>query len=61
MGANVLVGMQILEQDEMEFIECANLLGYDYENECNNAAFKLLMRWVNFIMGFAAQLLFNVR
>ena len=44
MGANVLVGMQILEQDEMEFIECANLLGYDYENECNNAAFKLLMR-----------------
>ena len=44
MGANVLVAMQILEQDEMEFIECANLLGYDYANECNNAAFKLLMR-----------------
>ncbi|KAH7424326.1 hypothetical protein KP509_11G002500 [Ceratopteris richardii] len=44
MGANVLVGMQVQEQDEEEFINCASLLGYDYQDEGSNVAFQLLMR-----------------
>ncbi|MCO5583926.1 hypothetical protein L7F22_037843 [Adiantum nelumboides] len=44
MGANVLVGMQVPEQDEEEFADCADRLGYDYEDEGTNVAFQLLMR-----------------
>lgn len=44
MGANVLVGMQVEKQDEEEFINCANRLGYEYEDEGSNVAFQLLMR-----------------
>lgn len=44
MGANVLVGMQVPEQDEKKFNDCANLLGYDYQDERTNVAFQLLMR-----------------
>lgn len=44
MGANVLVGMQVPEQDKNEFKECARRLGYDYQDECTNMAFQVIMR-----------------
>ncbi|KAF5784109.1 putative threonine ammonia-lyase [Helianthus annuus] len=42
-GANVLVGIQVPSNDLIEFRGLANDLGYDYEIESDNEAFKLLM------------------
>ncbi|KAJ9559011.1 hypothetical protein OSB04_013625 [Centaurea solstitialis] len=44
MGANVLVGIQVLPTELNEFRRCANDLGYNYEMESDNEGFKLLMR-----------------
>lgn len=44
MGANVLVALQIAKEDEEEFIARADALGYEYQDECNNEAFQLIMR-----------------
>ncbi|KAI3696712.1 hypothetical protein L6452_29212 [Arctium lappa] len=43
-GANVLVGIQVLPTKLNEFRSCANDLGYNYEIECDNEGFQLLMR-----------------
>eukprot|EP01018_Ginkgo_biloba_P001434 Gb_23915 [translate_table: standard] len=43
MGANVLVGIQVPEEDEEEFTARANTLGYEYKDERQNKAFRLLM------------------
>ncbi|KVH99936.1 hypothetical protein Ccrd_021827 [Cynara cardunculus var. scolymus] len=44
MGANVLVGIQVLPAEMNEFRCSANDLGYNYEIECDNEGFQLLMR-----------------
>ncbi|KAG0558431.1 hypothetical protein KC19_10G027800 [Ceratodon purpureus] len=44
MGANVLVALQIAKGDEQEFIDRANALGYEFQDECNNEAFQLILR-----------------
>lgn len=44
MGANVLVALQVTKEDELEFIARADELGYEYQNECNNEAFQLILR-----------------
>lgn len=44
MGANVLVALQISEEDEKEFVAIANALGFEYQDECNNEAFQLILR-----------------
>ncbi|KAG0566432.1 hypothetical protein M758_7G060000 [Ceratodon purpureus] len=44
MGANVLVALQIEKEDEQEFIDRANALGYEFQDECNNEAFQLILR-----------------
>ncbi|KAK9079369.1 hypothetical protein SSX86_001040 [Deinandra increscens subsp. villosa] len=43
-GANVLVGIQVSSNELDEFRYHANNLGFDYELEMNNEAFRLLMR-----------------
>ncbi|CAM6051516.1 unnamed protein product [Sphagnum compactum] len=43
-GANVLVGLQVVKEDEQEFIHCADALGYEYQDERSNEAFQLIMR-----------------
>ncbi|KAL8245215.1 hypothetical protein R6Q59_011473 [Mikania micrantha] len=43
-GANVLVGIQVLPNELDEFRHHANKLGYEYELETDNEAFRLLMR-----------------
>lgn len=45
MGANVLVALQIAREDEQEFIDRAHALGYEFQDECNNEAFQLILRW----------------
>ncbi|KAF6147486.1 hypothetical protein GIB67_021312 [Kingdonia uniflora] len=42
-GANVLVGIQVASSEMDEFRSCANSLGFDYTDESDNAAFRLLM------------------
>lgn len=42
-GANVLVGIQVPEEEMKEFQNQAAILGYEYANEMNNEAFRLLM------------------
>lgn len=42
-GANVLVGIQVLENDMEEFQNRANSLGYDYVVVTNDDHFQLLM------------------
>jgi threonine dehydratase len=44
-GANVLVGLQVVKEDEQEFIQCADRLGYEYQDERSNEAFRLIMRY----------------
>lgn len=44
MGANVLVALQVTKEDELGFIARADALGYEYQNECNNEAFQLILR-----------------
>ncbi len=44
MGANVLVALQVTKEDELEFVARADALGYEYQNECNNEAFQLILR-----------------
>lgn len=44
MGANVLVGLQVCEEDEEEFVACAKALGYEFSDERLNEAFQLIMR-----------------
>ena len=44
MGANVLVALQIAKEDEQEFVDRANALGYEFQDECNNEAFQLILR-----------------
>jgi threonine dehydratase len=44
MGANVLVALQIAREDEQEFIDRAHALGYEFQDECNNEAFQLILR-----------------
>lgn len=44
MGANVLVALQIAEEDEKEFVDRANALGYEFQDERNNTAFQLILR-----------------
>lgn len=43
-GANVLVGIQVPDSEIGEFQGRADNLGYEYEIEMNNKAFRLLMR-----------------
>lgn len=43
MGANVLVGIQVPKEDEEQFIEKAETLGYEYKDERQNKAYRLLM------------------
>lgn len=43
-GANILVGMQGLGDDEEELVACARALGYEYTEENFNEAFHLIMR-----------------
>ncbi|KAH6797641.1 L-O-methylthreonine resistant 1 [Perilla frutescens var. hirtella] len=43
-GANVLVGMQVAQAEMDEFRHRANSLGYEYELESANEAFRILMR-----------------
>ncbi|KAL8216961.1 hypothetical protein R6Q57_023798 [Mikania cordata] len=43
-GANVLVGIQVLPNELDEFRHHASKLGYEYELETDNEAFRLLMR-----------------
>lgn len=43
MGANVLVGIQVPKGDEEQFIEKAETLGYEYKDERQNKAYRLLM------------------
>lgn len=43
-GANVLVGIQVAQTEMEEFRHRANSLGYEYELETANEAFRLLMR-----------------
>ncbi|KAH7295535.1 hypothetical protein KP509_27G053600 [Ceratopteris richardii] len=43
-GANVLVGLQVSKEDEQEFIQYAEALGYEFSNESLNEAFQLLMK-----------------
>ncbi|ONK65295.1 uncharacterized protein A4U43_C07F35660 [Asparagus officinalis] len=43
MGANVLVGIQVPDEEMEEFQNQAKDLGYEYAFEMNNEAFKLLM------------------
>lgn len=42
-GANVLVGIQVPQEDEEEFTGRVKNLGYEYNNENQNEAFRLLM------------------
>eukprot|EP00249_Psilotum_nudum_P021328 c28069_g1_i2 orf=162-2240(+) len=42
-GANVLVGMQVAEEDEDEFDACASALGYEFQDERSNEALQLIM------------------
>ncbi|KAF9591715.1 hypothetical protein IFM89_006061 [Coptis chinensis] len=42
-GANVLVGMQVLDSELDEFHSCANCLGFDYTDETYNPGRDLLM------------------
>ncbi|XP_024384328.1 threonine dehydratase biosynthetic, chloroplastic [Physcomitrium patens] len=44
MGANVLVALQITKEDEQAFIDRANALGYEFQDERNNEAFQLILR-----------------
>ncbi len=44
-GANVLVGLQVVKEDEQEFMQCADRLGYEYQDERSNEAFRLIMRY----------------
>ncbi len=44
-GANVLVGLQVVKEDEQEFMQCADRLGYEYQDERSNEAFWLIMRY----------------
>ncbi len=44
MGANVLVALQVAKEDEQEFIDRANALGYEFQDERNNDAFQLILR-----------------
>lgn len=43
MGANVLVGIQVPKEDEEQFIEKAETLCYEYKDERQNKAYRLLM------------------
>uniref|UniRef100_A0A0D6R5L1 Threonine dehydratase n=1 Tax=Araucaria cunninghamii TaxID=56994 RepID=A0A0D6R5L1_ARACU len=43
-GANVLVGIQVPVEDQEEFTERANNLGYEYKDEAQNKAYRLLMQ-----------------
>eukprot|EP00252_Welwitschia_mirabilis_P012806 TRINITY_DN28337_c0_g1_i2.p1 TRINITY_DN28337_c0_g1~~TRINITY_DN28337_c0_g1_i2.p1 ORF type:complete len:625 (-),score=133.37 TRINITY_DN28337_c0_g1_i2:338-2212(-) len=43
-GANVLVGIQVPKNEEREFLEQADALGYEYKDERENEAFHLLMQ-----------------
>lgn len=43
MGANVLVGVQVPKEDEEQFIERAEALRYEYKDERQNKAYRLLM------------------
>ncbi|XP_002966929.2 threonine dehydratase biosynthetic, chloroplastic [Selaginella moellendorffii] len=42
-GANVLIGIQVPPEDEQEFKRCAVELGYEFQDECKNEAFQLMM------------------
>lgn len=44
MGANVLAGLQVCEEEEEEFVVCAKALGYEFSDERLNEAFQLIMR-----------------
>ncbi|MCO5592374.1 hypothetical protein L7F22_046376 [Adiantum nelumboides] len=44
MGANVLAGLQVCEEEEEEFVACAKALGYEFSDERINEAFQLIMR-----------------
>ncbi|XP_047332399.1 threonine dehydratase 1 biosynthetic, chloroplastic-like [Impatiens glandulifera] len=44
-GANVLVGIQVPVSEMTEFRDLANDLGYEYNIESDNEAFKLLMQY----------------
>uniref|UniRef100_A0A0C9RGY0 Threonine dehydratase n=1 Tax=Wollemia nobilis TaxID=56998 RepID=A0A0C9RGY0_9CONI len=43
-GANVLVGIQVPVEDQEEFTQRANDLGYEYKDEAQNKAYRLLMQ-----------------
>ncbi|KAI5059916.1 hypothetical protein GOP47_0024336 [Adiantum capillus-veneris] len=43
-GANVLAGVQVCEEEEEEFVACACALGYEFRDERINEAFRLIMR-----------------
>ena len=44
MGANVLVGVQVPQDEEEHFTACANALGYEFRDEGLNKAFQLIMQ-----------------
>lgn len=44
MGANILVGVQILPEDEDEFFNTVQALGYDFTDERRNDALQMFMK-----------------